>query len=248
MGQQAIAIGSPLGEFTDSVTSGIISALGRSIQVETGMLSNLIQTDTAINPGNSGGPLLDPTGAVIGINTAVAGSSQGIGFAIPINIARPLLDQASAGQALARPWLGIRFQTITPAIKKEANLPVDNGAWIPSASALSGQGSTGQDPNAQGGQGVDPFDPFGQGQDPFGQGGGAMAAQEPIVAGGPAEQAGLQAGDIITGVNGTALDATHPLDLVMSQSAPGQTITLDVLRNGQTSQVSVTLGTRPATL
>ena len=248
VGQQAIAIGSPLGEFTDSVTSGIISALGRSIQVQGGALSNLIQTDTAINPGNSGGPLLDPSGAVIGINTAVAGSSQGIGFAIPINIARPLLDQASAGQALARPWLGIRFQTITPTIKKEANLPVDNGAWIPSASALSGQGSTGQDPNAQGGQGVDPFDPFGQGQDPFGQGGGAMAAQEPIVAGGPAEQAGLQAGDIITGVNGTALDATHPLDLVMSQSAPGQTITLDVLRNGQTSQVSVTLGTRPATL
>jgi S1-C subfamily serine protease len=250
VGQQAIAIGSPLGEFTDSVTSGIISALGRSIQVETGMLSNLIQTDTAINPGNSGGPLLDPTGAVIGINTAVAGSSQGIGFAIPINIARPLLAQASAGQALARPWLGIRFQTITPAIKKEASLPVDNGAWIPSASALSGQGSTGQDPNGQGGQGVDPFDPFGQGQDPFGQGqgGGAMPAQEPIVAGGPAEQAGLLAGDIITAVNGTALDATHPLDLVMSQSAPGQTITLDVLRNGQTSQVSVILGTRPATL
>ena len=253
VGQQAIAIGSPLGEFTDSVTSGIISAIGRSIQVEGGALSNLIQTDTAINPGNSGGPLLDPTGSVIGINTAVAGSSQGIGFAIPINIARPLLAQASAGQALARPWLGIRFQTITPTIKKEAGLPVDNGAWIPSASALSGQGSTGQDPNGQGGQGVDPFDPFdpfGQGQDPFGQGqgGGAVAPQEPIVAGGPAQQAGLQAGDIITAVNGTALDATHPLDLVMSQSAPGQTITLDVLRNGQTSQVSVTLGTRPATL
>ena len=97
---------------------------------------------------------------------------------------------------------------------------------------------------------MDPFDPFGQGQDPFGQGqgGGSMPAQEPIVAGGPAEQAGLQAGDIITAVNGTALDATHPLDLVMSQSAPGQTITLDVLRNGQTSQLSVTLGTRPATL
>ena len=250
VGQQAIAIGSPLGEFTDSVTSGIISALGRSIQVQGGALSNLIQTDTAINPGNSGGPLLDPTGSVIGINTAVAGSSQGIGFAIPINIARRLLAQASAGQALARPWLGIRFQTITPAIKKEANLPVDNGAWIPSASALSGQGSTGQDPNAQGGQGVDPLDPFGQGQDPFGQGqgGGATAPQEPIVAGGPAEQAGLRAGDIITAVNGTVLDATHPLDLVMSQSAPGQAITLDVLRDGQTIQVSVTLGTRPATL
>src|SRR5258705_4989286 len=84
VGQQAIAIGSPLGEFTDSVTSGIISALGRSIPVDTGeVLTNLIQTDTAINPGNSGGPLFDPSGKVIGINTAGASNSQGIGFAIP---------------------------------------------------------------------------------------------------------------------------------------------------------------------
>jgi S1-C subfamily serine protease len=245
VGQQAIAIGSPLGQFSDSVTSGIISALGRSIDVENGTLSNLIQTDTAINPGNSGGPLLDPTGSVIGINTAVASSSQGIGFAIPINIARPLLAQASAGQALARPWLGIAFQTITPTIKQQANLPVDNGAWIPDASALSGT-----DPNAQGGQGIDPNDPFAQDpNNPFNQGGtgGQAAIGQSIVPGSPAEQAGLQAGDILTAVDGTALDASHPLDLVMSQHAPGQTVTVDVLRNGQTSQVSVTLGTRPAT-
>ena len=247
VGQQAIAIGSPLGEFTDSVTSGIISAIGRSIPVETGELTNLIQTDTAINPGNSGGPLLDPTGAVIGINTAVASSSQGIGFAIPINIARPLLAQASAGQALARPWLGIRFETITPTIKSEAGLPVDNGAWIPTATALTAQGSTGQDPNAQGGQGTNPLDPFNQDPNAQGQTGGSAPVTDPIVAGSPAAQAGLQAGDILTAVNGTALDATHPLDLVMSQNAPGQTITLDVLRNGQTTQVKVTLGTRPAT-
>src|SRR6476646_7914130 len=91
VGQQAIAIGSPLGTFTDSVTSGIISALGRSIPVESNtVLTNLIQTDTAINPGNSGGPLLDPSGAVIGINTAGDPNAQGIGFAIPIDIARPL--------------------------------------------------------------------------------------------------------------------------------------------------------------
>ncbi|MFL5675176.1 MAG: S1C family serine protease, partial [Chloroflexota bacterium] len=91
VGQQAIAIGSPLGTFTDSVTSGIISALGRSIPVENGeVLNNLIQTDTAINPGNSGGPLFDPSGKVIGINTAGSQGAQGIGFAIPIDIARPL--------------------------------------------------------------------------------------------------------------------------------------------------------------
>ena len=242
VGQQAIAIGSPLGQFTDSVTSGIISAIGRSIDVDaTTSLDNLIQTDTPINPGNSGGPLLDPSGAVIGINTAVAGDSQGIGFAIPINIARPLLQQASAGQKLARPWLGIRFQTITPDVKAQANLPVDNGAWIPTADALAGQG------NGSSGQG--PNDPNGQGQfgNPNGQGRfGGGTAPESVVAGGPADKAGLQAGDIITAVDGTTLDGGHPLDLVMSQHAPGDTVTLDVLRGGQTMKVSVALGTRPA--
>jgi S1-C subfamily serine protease len=239
VGQQAIAIGSPLGQFSDSVTSGIISALGRSIDVEGGHLDNLIQTDTAINPGNSGGPLLDASGNVVGINTAVAGNSQGIGFAIPINIARPLLAQASAGQALSRPWLGVRFETIDPTIKQAAGLPVDNGAWIPSADALARNGAQGNGAQGNGGQGQDPF---AQGQDPFGQ----AAAQPAIVPGGPAEAAGLKAGDIITAVNGQTLDAQHPLDLVMSQLAPGQTAHLTVLRDGQTLTLDVTLGTRPS--
>jgi S1-C subfamily serine protease len=265
VGQQAIAIGSPLGTFTDSVTSGIISAVGRDIPVENEILHNLIQTDTAINPGNSGGPLLDPSGKVVGINTAVAGDSQGIGFAIPINIAKPLLAQASAGQQLARPWLGIVFETIDPTIKQANSLPVDNGAWIPTADAASGQAATpsqdpnaqGQDPNAQGGQGSNPFgqgaNPFGQGTDPFGQGGSqgqsgsGAAAQPTVVAGSPADKAGLQPGDIVTSIDGTTLDASHTLDQVVAGYAPGQTIKLTVLRNGQTQDVSVTLGTRPAT-
>jgi len=210
VGQGAIAIGSPLGTFTDSVTSGIISALGRSIPVENGtVLNNLIQTDTAINPGNSGGPLLDPSGKVIGINTAGTTEAQGIGFAIPIDIARPLLEQASAGQPLARPYLGIRFETIDAALKKAAGLPVDQGAWIPASTSASDQDS--------------------------------------VVAGSPADQAGLQAGDIITAIDGTALDATHTLDLVTSQLAPGATVTLDVLRDGRTTQLTAVLGTRPAT-
>ena len=146
VGQQAIAIGSPLGEFTDSVTSGIVSALGRSIDTAEESLTNLIQTDTAINPGNSGGPLLDASGRVIGINTAVASQSQGIGFAIPIDIARPMLAQASAGQPLARAWLGVRFETIDAALQKDASLPVAKGAWIPTASSQSNAGA--QDPNA----------------------------------------------------------------------------------------------------
>lgn len=210
VGQGAIAIGSPLGTFTDSVTSGIISALGRSIPVDTGeVLTNLIQTDTAINPGNSGGPLFDPSGKVIGINTAGAsGGAQGIGFAIPIDIARPLLAQASAGQPLARPYLGIRFETIDPALQTANSLPVANGAWIPTTGDASGS--------------------------------------QVIVPGGPAAQGGLQAGDIITAVNGTTLDASHPLDVVTSQLAPGASIKLDVLRGGKTVQLTVVLGTRQA--
>ncbi len=234
VGQEAIAIGSPLGTFTDSVTSGIISALGRSIPVEDGsVLTNLLQTDTAINPGNSGGPLLDPSGKVIGINTAGASQAQGIGFAIPIDIAKPLLAQASAGKPLARPYLGIRFETIDPTIQKANDLPVDHGAWIPTASAAAGLG------NGQGGNAQDP--------NGFGQGIGQPAAQDSIVAGGPADQGGLKPGDIITAVDGTALDATHPLDLVMSQYGPGTSVKLDVLRDGQTTSVTVVLGTRPTT-
>jgi serine protease Do len=100
VGQTAIAIGSPLGTFTETVTKGIISGLGREITVRdevTGQpthLTDLIQTDAAINPGNSGGPLLDATGAVVGVDTAVAGSAQGIGFAIPISAASDLINLA----------------------------------------------------------------------------------------------------------------------------------------------------------
>jgi serine protease Do len=103
VGQTAIAIGSPLGTFTESVTKGILSATGRTITVqdeETGRpttLTNLLQTDAAINPGNSGGPLLDATGAVIGGNTAVAGNAEGLGFAIPISAAASLIAQAMGG-------------------------------------------------------------------------------------------------------------------------------------------------------
>ena len=115
VGQLVIAIGSPLGTYSNTVTSGIVSAKGRSIAAEgsTVPLNNLIQTDAAINPGNSGGPLLDAAGNVVGINTAIARDSTGIGFSIPINIAKPIMDQAVAGEELARPYLGVRYEPVT---------------------------------------------------------------------------------------------------------------------------------------
>ncbi|MEO5919324.1 MAG: PDZ domain-containing protein, partial [Candidatus Limnocylindrales bacterium] len=130
---------SPLGTYSNTVTSGIVSATGRSITVQNGdRLNNLIQTDAAINPGNSGGPLLDVIGEVIGINTAVATDSNGIGFAIPIDIARPMMRQALAGQPLSRPYIGVRYEAITVQVQARDGLPVDHGALIKDSADGSG--------------------------------------------------------------------------------------------------------------
>jgi S1-C subfamily serine protease len=211
VGQLAIAIGSPLGTLSNTVTSGIVSATGRSVTIENERLSNLIQTDAAINPGNSGGPLIDAGGNVIGINTAVATDSNGIGFAIPIDIARPIMQQALAGQELSRPYLGVRYVAIDAQVRARENLQVDRGALI-SGSAAGGQGEPG------------------------------------VVAGGPAANAGLQEGDIILAIGETQIDREHPLDAVLSAYAPGQTVPVRILRDGQERTVNVTLGTRPSGL
>ena len=128
-GEWAIAIGNPLG-LDNSVTAGIISGTGRS----SGLVGtpdkrlSFIQTDAAINPGNSGGPLLNQRGEVIGINTAIIGRAQGLGFAIPINRARSIADQLIAGKQVQHPYLGIGMATLTPAVledlSQEVNLPV----------------------------------------------------------------------------------------------------------------------------
>ena len=213
VGQLVVAVGSPLGMYSFSVTSGIVSGKGRDIAVDNGAsrITNLIQTDAAINPGNSGGPLADATGAVVGINTAVAtdssgaGYANGIGFAIPIDIARPIMEQAVKGESLSRPWIGIRFLTIDLQAKNDLGLSVDKGALV------TNQGSTGAS----------------------------------ILDGSPAADAGIKDGDIILSINGITLDQEHPLDAVLVQFSPGDTVTLDVLRDGAPVSVAVTLGTRP---
>ncbi len=212
VGQLAIAIGSPLGTYTNSVTAGILSAFGRTITVQDGtIIRNLIQTDAAINPGNSGGALLDAGGNVVGINTAIAQTAEGIGFAIPINIARPIMQQALAGQKLARPWIGVYYVAITSKIAETNRLPVEKGAWL-----------TAQDASGQ--------------------------SMDSIIAGSPAAAAGLRDGDIVTAVDGISIDAGNPLDDILTEYAPGRTVALDVLRNGQKIALTLTLGTRPASV
>jgi S1-C subfamily serine protease len=134
IGQLTIAIGNPLGDFADTVTTGVVSGLGRAIQASDGQTSDdlrhLIQTDAAINPGNSGGPLVNSLGQVIGINTAVSSNAQGIGFAIPIDFAKPIMALALAGEPIARPYVGVFYTMITPQLAIDENLPVEAGALI----------------------------------------------------------------------------------------------------------------------
>ncbi len=141
LGQLAIAIGNPLGNFENTVTTGVVSGLGRQIQAgdvtqtSSEQLNNLIQTDAAINPGNSGGPLINSAGQVIGINTAVATAdkAQGIGFAIPIDIAKPILQEVIDGKEITRPWIGVYYQQITKQLAAEKDLPSDEGVLIGTA-------------------------------------------------------------------------------------------------------------------
>ena len=133
-GDWAIAIGNPFG-FEHTVTTGVISALGRPIQIPTSngqirTYKNLIQTDAAINPGNSGGPLLNLNGEVIGINTAVSSQGQGIGFAIPINEVKGIVDDLKTKGEIIQPWLGISVGKISPQIQEYFNLDSNEGAII----------------------------------------------------------------------------------------------------------------------
>lgn len=135
VGSKVIAIGNALSEFDNTTTSGIISGLGRSITASNSMgaadkLSNLLQTDASINPGNSGGPLVNLNGEVIGINTAIAQSANGIGFAIPINEAKNLVETVIAHGKIIRPMLGVRYVEINPNIAKDLDLEVEYGAFL----------------------------------------------------------------------------------------------------------------------
>ena len=224
VGQLVVAIGNPFGqEFT--MTSGIISALGRTIptlRVGPAFFSipEVIQTDAAINPGNSGGPLLDRQGRVIGINTMIltrSGASAGIGFAIPINIAKRIVPVLIEEGSYSYAWLGITGTTLTPKLAELMDLPEDTkGALIIEVTKDS------------------PADKA-----------GLRGSDRTLKMEGEEYRLG---GDVIVSIDG------HPVremdDLIaylIERTRPGDTVTLEVIHaNGQREQVQVTLGRRPS--
>lgn len=206
-GETAIAIGSPLGDFKNTVTVGVVSAIGRSIDVNQNyQMEGLIQTDAAINQGNSGGPLVNLAGEVIGINTLIVrgngyGSAvaEGLGFAIPANTVKAISQQLIDKGYVSYPYIGIRWQWITPNIAYRYGLPVESGAYVSN---------------------VDP--------------------------GSPADTAGLQAGDIITQIGDQQLDEENPFINVLYDYSPGDTTTLDFIRDQEIVKTQITLGEHPA--
>lgn len=204
-GEPVIAIGSPLGEFTNTVTVGVVSATGRSIETSSGYrMEDLIQTDAAINRGNSGGPLVNLAGQVVGINTLVvrgngsSGVAEGLGFAIASNSARAVADQIIREGHVARPYLGIRWAWISPQVARLNRLPVKYGVYLREVSR-----------------------------------------------GGPAAEAGLQPGDIITAVAGVELEEDHPFINELLGHKPGETGEVNYWRDGEVLQTQVILGERP---
>jgi S1-C subfamily serine protease len=141
VGQMAIAIGNPLG-LERTVTRGVVSAINRDPR-GIGIASALIQTDAAINPGNSGGPLLDSSGRVIGINTAILAGTTGLGFAIPINVATDVMQQIVATGRVRRAYLGLDTRDITPEISRYFGLPIEEGVVVVRVSRTSPAGRAG---------------------------------------------------------------------------------------------------------
>lgn len=131
VGQRVYAIGNPFGlAGGPTVTSGVISALNRTIESDHGLIENLVQTDAAINPGNSGGPLVDIEGKIIAISTAIIPFAQGIGFAVPINSAKICTADITTKGTSKRPWLGVLGLTLTQDIARYYSLPVEYGVFV----------------------------------------------------------------------------------------------------------------------
>ncbi len=199
VGATVLAIGSPLGEFQNTVTVGVVSGKGRRVQeTQNVFLDDLIQTDAAINPGNSGGPLIwAATRQVVGMNTLIADPSQaqGLGFAISSNTIRTVSDELIKNGKIERGFIGIQYAPLSPRAAVALGLPSASGIQISA-----------------------------------------------VVAGSPASQVGLRAGDVVTKLNDQPIDQEHPLQSLMVRFRPGDKVRLVILRDGATLGIEVTLG------
>jgi 2-alkenal reductase len=209
-GQPVLAIGSALGTFTNTVTEGIVSALGRSLAEDPNNpglhLTGLIQHDAAINPGNSGGPLVDLAGEVIGVNTLAVTqaepgvSAQGLFFAIPSNTVKRISAELIATGQVVYPYLGISDTVdLTPGMAHFFGLAADHGVYVGT-----------------------------------------------VIDGGPADQAGIKAEDIIVAIDGTELGEATSLTDVLFTHKPGDVVQVTVQRGDNQQTFAVTLGTRPS--
>lgn len=202
VGQTVVAIGNALGSFTNTVTTGVVSGLGRKVVAgdpfsgSTESLDDLIQTDAAINPGNSGGPLLNSAGQVVGVNVATTEGAQNIGFAIPINSVKKIVDEFIQKGSVSRPFLGIRYRFISKDVAILNDVP--QGAYI-----------------------------------------------QEVVEDSAASKAGIEAGDIITKVDGQSVDSETKISQAITNKKIGDNITLTLWNNGKERQITAILQELP---
>ena len=216
IGQKVLAIGNPFG-LQRTLTTGIISSLGRTIRSEAGtLMEDIIQTDAAINPGNSGGPLLNSDGEIIGINSAIispSGGSVGIGFAIPVNTAKRLIPELISKGYVTYPWIGATIQTLIPEVAKSLKLNIERGAMI--AEVVKGGPA-----------------------DKAGLKGGSQRVQvgNMIV---------LVGGDIVVKADDQDIKTNEELIRYIREKKPGNSVTFNVYRKDKYEDIKVTLGERP---
>lgn len=218
VGQRVLAIGNPFGQFSSTLTTGVVSALGRTVQTsETTLIDQAIQTDASINRGNSGGPLLNSHGEVIGINSAIfspteSETSVGIGFAIPINTARRVAEDLISTGHVQQATFGVDGRALWPELANALNLSTAQGILI---------------------ERVVPNGP---------------AAQAGIHGGTRTVLAGLQqlriGGDVLLAIDNTRITSNSDLTLLLNRHRPGDTVTATILRNGKQMNVQVKLGSR----
>ena len=218
VGQRAIVIGNPFGQFSRTLTTGVVSALDRTLEGQDGRpISGVIQTDAAINRGNSGGPLLDSSGRVIGINTAIfspSGTNAGVGFAVPVDTIKRVLPELMEFGRYRHPYLGIRYAYgITPGLAESLSLPVEAGLLLVQLDRNS------------------PLDKA-----------GVQGAQKEVILG---NRRVYIDGDILTAIDGTPIVSVEQLQLLQEQHQIGDEVTVALLSNGKSLAVVVALTEEP---